>query len=307
MKRVVYAILLLVLLSIVFDGIAMAGEAAVIKDQAGRMIPVNLPFGRIISLYGAHTHNLKALGLNKEILGICPGDDWEGKPIFSYHDGMEKFLAARPDLVLVRPMIDQGYPQLIKGLERSGITVASFQPSDVNEMFDYWMILGQLTGKTDQARKMVRQFKDEITRIQKITSGLSYKKKVYFEAIHDRMKTFTPGSMAIFALENAGGINIAADAPSVRGTNIAFYGKERILSKARDIDIFLSQKGTMNQPTVSMIVNEPGFGVIKAVQEGRIFIVDEKLVSRPTLDLLEGVRTIGKILYPESFGKVGTP
>lgn len=306
MKRVVNAILLLVLLSIVFDGFSMAGEdAAVIRDQAGRIIPVKVPFTRIISLYGAHTHNLKDLGLDKEILGVCPGDDWEDKPIFSYHDGLEKFLAARPYLVLVRPMIDQGYPQLIKGLERAGITVASFQPSDVNEMFDYWMILGQLTGKTDQAQKMVHQFKNEITRIQKITSGLPYKKKVYFEAIHDRMKTFTPGSMAIFALESAGGINIAADAPSVRGTNIAFYGKERILSKAREIDVFFSQKGTMNQPTVAMIVNEPGFGVIKAVQEGRIFIVDEKQVSRPTMDLLEGVKTIGKFLYPDAFGKEG--
>lgn len=308
MKRIVNAFILLVLLSFMFAGFAMAGEElTVIKDQASRVIPVNVPFTRIISLYGAHTHNLKALGLDKEILGVCPGDDWEGKPVFSYHDGLEKFLAARPDLVLVRPMIDQGHPQLIKGLEKAGIAVASFQPSDINAMFEYWMILGQLTGKINQARKMIQKFKDEIARIQQITSGLPYKKKVYFEAIHDRMKTFTPGSMAIFVLETAGGINVAADAPSVRGTNIAFYGKERILSKAREIDVFLSQKGTMNQPTVSIIVNEPGFGIIKAVQEGQIFIVDEKQVSRPTMDLLEGVHTIGKILYPDAFGKAGTP
>lgn len=308
MKPIVNALLFFALLSFAFAGFALAGEdIPAIKDQAGRVIPVNAPFTRIISLYGAHTQNLKDLGLDKEILGVCPGDDWEGKPVFSYHDGLEKFLAAGPDLVLVRPMIDQGYPRLIKGLEKSGIAVASFQPSDINEMFDYWMMLGRLTGKTGQARTMVHQFTDEITRIQKITSRLPYKKKVYFEAIHDRMKTFTPGSMAIFVLETAGGMNVAADAPSVRGTNIAFYGKERILSKAREIDVFLSQKGTMNQPTVSIIANEPGFAIIKAVREGRIFIVDEKQVSRPTMDLLEGVKTIGKILYPESFGKAGTP
>ncbi|MDZ7664225.1 MAG: hypothetical protein U5K27_02665 [Desulfotignum sp.] len=50
---------------------------------------------------------------------------------------------------------------------------------------------------------------------------------MYFEAIHTRMKTFTHGSMAIYALECAGGINAAADAPSSRNTNIANYSKER--------------------------------------------------------------------------------
>jgi iron complex transport system substrate-binding protein len=308
MKQVAGTIISGILLSLVFTGVALAGkEVLIIRDQAGRVIPVDVPFERIISLYGAHTHNLKALGLNREILGICPGDDWKGKHKFSYHDGLEKFLAAGPDLVLVRPMIDQGYPRLIKGLEKAGITVASFQPPDVKEMLDYWMMLGRLTGKTCQAIKMIHQFKDEISRIQNITGSLPYQKRVYFEAIHDRMKTFTPGSMAIFALETAGGINVAADAPAVRDTNIAFYGKERILSKAREIDVFLSQKGTMNQPTVSMIVHEPGFTIIKAVQEGRVFIVDEKQVSRPTMELLEGVRTIGRILYPEAFDRRETP
>lgn len=308
MSRILKLFPLVIFLSVVLAGTGRAGvDSPIIRDAAGRVIQVKVPFTRIISMYSAHTHNLKDLGLDKEILGVCPGDDWKGKPVFSYHNGLEKFLAAKPDLVLVRPMIDRGYPQLVEGLERAGIAVVSFQPSDVAEMSGYWMALGQLTGKTVPAREMISRFQKEIARIKTITDALPHKKRVYFEAIHDRMKTFTPGSMAIFALETAGGVNVAADAPAVRDTNIAFYGKERILSKAGEIDVFLAQNGTMNQPTVSMIANEPGFGVIKAVQEGQVFIVDEKLVSRPTLDLLDGVRTIGDILYPQAFGKAGTP
>ncbi len=202
-------------------------------------------------------------------------------------------------------MIDRGYPQLMAGLEKAGITVASFQPPDVAAMFDYWLALGKLTGKIDPARDMIRRFKAEIERFNAITRSISNKKRVYFEAIHTRMKTFTPGSMAIFALETAGGINVAADARAVPGTNIAYYGKERILSKAGEIDVFLTQKGSMNQPTIDMITREPGFGIIKAVRQGHIFIVDEKRVSRPTLDLLDGVRTIGHMLYPDAFGQPG--
>ncbi len=273
-----------------------AGNA--VTDAAGRSIQVDAPFTRIISLYGAHTLNLKTLGLNDEIIGVCPMDEWAGKPEYSYHDGLEKFLAARPDLVLIRPMIDRAYAALVKGLEKAGIVVVSLQPGSLDEMFDYWVVLGTLTGKGDRARQMIASFKDEVAKIGTLTRALPNKKRVYFEAIHSRMKTFTPGSMAIFALETAGGVNLARDASSVRGTNIAFYGKERILSHAHEIDVYLAQKGTMNQPTLEMIKDEPGFNVIRAVKENQIFIVDEKIVSRPTMDLLKGIHTIAEILYP---------
>jgi iron complex transport system substrate-binding protein len=124
---------------------------------------------------------------------------------------------------------------------------------------------------------------------------------VYFEAIHSKMKTFTPDSMAVFALETAGGINVASDAKAVRNTNIAYYGKERILSHGREIDVYLAQSGVMNQPSLELILNEPGYKTIKAVADGEIYLIDEQIVSRPTMRLLDGIYNIGKILYPVDF------
>lgn len=308
MIRILFNTAFLIVCLVFSAGFVQAAEnddILMLQDHTGASLQVKAPFTRIISLYGAHTDNLRNLGLDEEIIGVSPSDHWQGKAVFSYHDGLEKFLAYKPDLVFTRPMINHGYPRLIEGLEKAGIAVASFQPSTVDEMFEYWVSLGMLTGKTAEAREMVSRFKEEIARIRKISDALPDKKRVYFEAIHDRMRTFTPGSMAIYALEAAGGVNAAADATSVRGTNIAYYGKERILSKASEIDVFLSQDGAMNQPTLSMIINEPGFEIIKAVREGQVYIVEERLVSRPTAALLDGVRIIGEILYPEAFGKGG--
>jgi iron complex transport system substrate-binding protein len=61
----------------------------------------------------------------------------------------------------------------------------------------------------------------------------------------------------------------------------------------------------MNQPSVSLIKNEPGYQVIKAVHHNQIYIVDERIISRPTYRLLAGITEIGKILYPEVFGENG--
>jgi len=282
-----------------------------IIDQAGRRIGIKKPFGRVISLYGAHTENLFSLGLDSEIIGVSANEDFppaaRGKPVFSYHDDPEKFLAARPDLVLIRPMIDRGYPQFVTMLENAGITIVSLQPGTVDEIFVYWEILGMLTGKQQEARGLVTGFKRSAAEFGALTGSRSNarRKRVYFEAIHSKMKTFAPDSMAIFALETAGGINVAADAKSVRETNIAYYGKERILSKASQIDVYLAQFGSMNRSTVSMIKAEPGFELIKAVKGDQVYIVDERLVSRPTMRLLDGIYRIGKILYPEDFDREG--
>ena len=283
---------------------ALDGEFGII-DNAGRKITIKTPFVRVISLYGAHTENVYSLGAEKQLLGVSKSSSYPveatKKPLFSHREDPEKFLASRPDLVLIRPMIDRAYPGLIQQLEKYGITVVSLQPVTIDEMYRYWMVLGRLLGREQQAAGMVSIFSQQMKTIAATTEILTPKKRVYFEAIHSKMKTFTPTAMAILSLTIAGGINVAADADSVRGTNIAFFGKERILARGHRIDTYLAQRGPMNQTTIEQIRSEPGFGAIKAVREGQIHLIDEAIVSRPTLRLITGVCQIGAILYPDLF------
>ncbi len=263
-------------------------------------------FKRIISLYPAHTENLAALGLDQELIGIAASDTYPSsvlnKPRFSLHDNPEKFIASRPDLVLIRPMITHAAPQLLEQLKGAGITIISLQPRTIDEMFAYWQQLGRITGREKGAKHMVTAFEQELAHLQHVMESIPLAKRprVYFQSIHAKMKTFSPSSIAIFALEQAGGRNIATDAQARRGTNIAAYGKEQILAHAQEIDIFLAQEGRMNRISKEKIASEPGFQAIKAVREGKIFLVDEQLVSRPTPRILEGIEEIRKILYQTS-------
>ena len=267
------------------------------------------PYNRIISLYGAHTENLLALGAVDQLIGIDgqsvqqPGV--KGKPVFSYHDDPERFLAARPDLVLIRPMIERGYSRLVQRLERSGIRVVSLQPTTVDQLEGYWRLLGELCGKASQADDMHRSFETAVLKFKGLSAQVKSPQRVYFEAIHTKMKTFTPQAMATFAVETAGGVNVAADAPVRENNNIAVYGKERLLSHAAEIDVFLTQQGAMNQVPVETIMAEPGFSAIKAVKAGRVFQVNETIVSRPTLGLLKGIYRIGCLLYPDIYCSAG--
>lgn len=277
-------------------------QAAVITDSDGTKITFSKPFTRIISLYGAHTENLLALGLDTQIIATSRSDTAVDRPRLSYRDDPERFIALQPDLLLIRPMISRSYPRLVNRLRQSGITVVSLQPVSVDELFAYWQLLGQLTNREKQASEMVELFTTQLAVIKNKVAAINAneKKRVYFEAIHRRMKTFAPTSMAMFVLTSAGGINVATDTLQLRNTNIAQYGKERILAKADQIDVFLAQQGRMNPVHKEDILNEPGFQVIKAIREGKVYIIEESIVSRPTMGLIKGMQTIFDILYTDT-------
>ena len=279
-------------------------QARTITDDSGRAVSFDKPFTRIISLYGAHTENLFSLGLDEQIIGVSTGEDYPAaaltRPTFNARDGVEKFLAAKPDLILVRPMHMRAYAGLWNALSRHGITVVSLQPDSVDTMFAYWRTLGSLTGRQMKAEDMVEDFRDGLRRAEDRLATIPMEERpgVFFESIHRKSATFSPGSMPLFVLENAGGINVAADARPRHGTNIADYGLERLLNKGGKIDVYLAQRGTMNDVSVKDIVGSPAASRIKAVLTRNVFLVDEHLVSRPTLRLLEGIDTVFQLLHP---------
>jgi len=223
------------------------------------------------------------------------------KPGFNWRDDAERFIAARPDLVLVRPMLLQRQGGLLAQLEQAGITVVALQPTSAETLFAYWRRLGLLCGRTQGAEAMIERFQADLKRIAARVATIppEQRKRVFFESIHSQFKTFAPESLAMFALEQAGGINAIPDAPTVGDTNIAACGLERLLSHGNTIDVYLAQHGHMNRITIEEIARTPGYGAIKAVTEGQIHLIDETLCSRPTPRLIQGIETIGRLLWGE--------
>ena len=206
-------------------------RGATISDSERRTLVFDRPFTRIVSLYPAHTANLLRLGLDRKIVACSPGDhQLADRPRVQFQDDPERILALKPDLVLIRPMISRGYPNLVRILEQHQVRVVSLQPTRADELFAYWQALGTLTGREAEAQAMITDFTRGLARITAELRPIPAegRKRVYFESIHRQMKTYAPGSMALFGLESAGGINVAADAARMRETNIAAYAKERI-------------------------------------------------------------------------------
>ena len=310
MQKTAFSVIVILLLTIVSGCSSVAPgqkEGKIrITDDLGKTIIMEKPAGRIISLYTAHTENLFSLGLNEEIIGVYATESYPPeailKPAYDYREDPEKVIAAKPDLVLIRPFIKESAPDFVRALENSGVNVVCLYPEKFEQFDDYINKLGILTGREKEADSLLQDFHRNLKAIENITAGLQ-KKRVFFEATETEYRTITTDCMAATALRLAGGMNIAADAQPIKeGSSIAPYGTERILAHANEIDVYIAQRGSMNAGgTPHAIKIRPGFYTIKAVKEGKIYNIDEKLVSSPTFSFAKGVGELARMLYPDTF------
>ncbi len=275
------------------------------RDDQGNEITVSAPAMRIIPLYSAHTENLFSLGLDEEIIGVGNADIYPPqvltRPVYDYRSDPEKVIAAEPDLVLIRPFIQRSRPEFVQALHKAGLQVVALYPESFDEFDEYIRKLALLTGTQAKAEELLHNFYQEIVEIRAITTAITPKVKVYFESMEKDYKTVTPDSTPARAIEAAGGLNIASDAtPVSEGSSIAAYGIERLLSRANDIDVYISQRGVMNAGgSIRSISARPGFYAIKAVAEQRIYEINEKIISSPTFRHVKGVRELARMFYPE--------
>jgi iron complex transport system substrate-binding protein len=256
---------------------------------------------RIISLYAADTEILLRLGARDRLVGISRQETydgpetagWERPTAFSIHDDVEKFLAASPDWVLLRPQHLATKPELFDALERFGIRLWTRQVTKAADLFDFWLELGTISGREPEARAMIEGFRRDLEAASAPAGGP--RPGVFLESIHREVKTFTPESIPIWLLTLAGGRNVAADArPPRPGLIVADYGPERILEKAAEIEILISQEGPMNPETLEAVRGRDIYRVLPAVRDGRVYRVPEELISRPTPSLLEGLAMMGR-------------
>jgi iron complex transport system substrate-binding protein len=126
------------------------------------------------------------------------------------------------------------------------------------------------------------------------------KKRVFFESTGNEIRTVAANSLPAKAIEFAGGINAAPSLPPISpGSSIARFGAEALLGIADNIDVYVVQQGAMNRVSdIEAVASRPGFGAVKAVQQGRVLFINERLISSVTFRYLEGVRILADYLYP---------
>lgn len=290
-------LMLLFLLPAVWPG-ASPGEDGV-RDDRGRVIPINPPAQRIVSLYGGITEILVALGAGDQVVACTQGDrSLSGVPAVGTHlqPNLELIVSLKPDLVL-QGEVRKAFP-ILERLEREGYRAAMFAPRDFPGLFDTIRKLGRLTRREKEAEELVRGLEKRLEAVARRVSGRP-PVRVFFEVRQHPLLTAGRGSMVHDIITRAGGRNIAEDP----GKLVPFSLE---LLCTLDPEAYVIQQGPMNPSPVEPS-QRPNFQELAALRKRRVLLVEESRFSRPGPRAAEAVEILARFLHPEAFGEDGSP
>lgn len=262
-------------------------------DDAGREVTVVVEPGRIVSLAPANTEIAAALGLLDRLVGVTSFCDYPAEvasiDVIGDFAGpnLEAVAAAEPDLVLATTGIQA---EVIGQLEELGAVVVAVDPSDLESLFDSIAMVGVATGAVETADDLVVSMRSELDAIS-AAIGDGEPVTCFLEIAQDPLFTAGPGTLLDDLITAAGGANVVAEIGYVG------YSVEQLLTD--DPEVYLATLGSMSDP--ADLASRPGYGELDAVKTGRVFVLDDNLVSRPGPRVAEGVRQIAEALHPDAF------
>ena len=267
-------------------------------DDLGREVSFNHPPERIVSLDPSITEILFALGLNSEVVGVTDYCDYpeqarsKSKVGGYINPNIEAIALLEPNLVVTTLKADT--PRLIQQLEDFGIRVFVLDPKRIEDIFENISSLAKLTNRQERARELLGNLKQRLHEVKTKVDGIS-RPGVFLEMGTDPLISVGPGSFANDLIEIAGGRNVAGQSSS----RYPRYTLEEILLADPEVIIICSM--TPDDPCLAQKRWWQRWTNMSAVRNGRIYIVEANLITRPGPRMIAGLMEIAKAIHPEIF------
>lgn len=271
------------------------GAAIRVVDDHGEVIVLRKPAQRIVSLYGAYSEILFAMGLGDRLVGRTRGDRFPEaileKPSVGTHlrPNIELVVGLAPDLVLQAGGEKYGH-EVIRQIHKTGFPVAFFRPLTFADLFSVIHRLGKLTGAERAASALVDRLQGRLHKVQATLASARRRPAVFFEVRYPNLLGAGRASFVNDVIEKAGGTNCLRQEKKLVRINI-----ETLV--ARDPEAYVVQTGPMNKNPGNPRLR-PNFQVLPAVRKGRVLMVDERLFSRPGPRSVEAVERLAAFLHP---------
>jgi iron complex transport system substrate-binding protein len=265
-------------------------------DDSGHQVTLASPAARVVSLAPANTEIAFAIGAGDKLVAGTSYDDYPAaaKALPKIGDfqspSVEKIVSFQPDLVLATGGIQSG---LRAKLENLGIKVFVVNPSTLDGVYSDMTALGRLLGVSGQATTVVDSMKERAAAVEQKVAGLA-RPAVFVEIYSKPLMTAGTGTFIDNLITLAGGTNIG----SAAGSGYPTFSEEVLLKD--NPDVYIATTGSMASP--GQIARRSGYDGLKAVQDGRVYVIDDDLLVRPGPRLIDGLEQLAQMIHPEVFG-----
>ena len=245
---------------------------------------------RFASLNPATTELLFALGAGTRLVARTTWDVWPdaARAVADVGPGLrpnvEAVLARHPDLVVLYASAENRVAA--EQLRAAGVTVIALRTDRLADFARASRELGRATGESTAAALVVDTMQHTLARVRAATLHLEHP-TVFWHVWDSPIYTIGAGSFLDELLTIAGGTNIYADrtepSPQVSLEDIV----------KRDPHVVLA--GVSGEKALA---SSPLWQGVRAVREGRVFVIDTNLVGRPSVRAGEAAASIARLLHP---------
>lgn len=271
-----------------------ATTISVVDDHNTRLVLTRVP-RRIIALAPNVTEILFALGLGPEVVGVSSYSNYPKAatrlPIVINYTAvnLEKILRLRPDLLVAAAIVPQTTVDKLRSLH---LAVLVTDPHDLAGILSDMRLVGTATGVPAAAGALVARLQRRINAVKAAVRHATTHPRVFYE-IDSTLYTAGHGSFIDALITLAGGVNVAG---TVMNPYPQLSAEKVIASDPQDIIL-----GDSPYTTVASVAARPGWSSISAVIHHHIYPFDDDLVSRPGPRIVDGLKTLARLIHPELF------
>jgi len=297
-----------------YQGQAEASEIESLQnlvDDTGYVTSLTAIPNRIVSLAPSTTEILFALDLDDKVVGVTdycnyPYDfsAWvEAGNMTSVGDfsdpSMEVVTSLAPDLILATGGVQA---ETVATMRNLGLKVLILDPSSVNGVLANIELVGNATGKREQATLLVGSLESRIDAVIEKVSSSGVKPKVYYEVWYDPTSLWSAGSQAFQneLIEKAGGENIFAD----QELDYFQSSTEAVIERNPNVILLPASGMGFGEPfwgSIDTVKGRPGWNTISAVQNNKIFQVDGDAIARAGPRVVDSIEQLAAFFHPELF------
>ncbi|MFN2530475.1 MAG: ABC transporter substrate-binding protein [Pyrinomonadaceae bacterium] len=293
----------LVLLAVATYGCNRSPSSSLTKnrevvDESGRRVSLPARIDRIVSLAPNLTEIVYAVGAGDQLVGDTTYCDYPAaaksveKIGDTLHPSLERIIALRPQIVLVSTASQ--LEAFTGQLEAHNISVYVTDPRDLEGVFRSIEQLGEILGRSDQAKSVVKQLRERTANVERaVKSQLPI--RVFYQLSAEPLYTAGHDAFVTDLIKRAGAISVTIDVPGAWPR----YSAESAMA-ARPDAIILPTGGSMgeaNSTVAAALTGSP------AVTNGRVYKINDDHLVRPGPRAVNGLEELARALHPNAIGK----
>lgn len=248
-------------------------------------------FKRIVSLSPSLTENIYLLGAQDRLVGCtsyCTAAVADGKQVVgsAVNINVEKIVTLKPDLVLTMQLTGLAD---IETLKRLGIKVEVIHtPRSFVAICNQFVDMGQMVGKTEYAKQLVKEQKLLIQNLQAKYPVNGLKQKVFFQIGANPVFAVLKNTFMDDFIEMAGCVNI------IDREKIGTVTREAVVLRNPDVIIIATMGGIGEGEKAKWLELEQ----MNAARNKKIFLIDSEIACTPTpVNFAKSMEKIFQFVY----------